>query len=301
MTPFRNARRIRFQDLSTTARDPWCIGYFIDNEIEWAKPKELVSAILLQSPPQTVKRALVDFFRGKYGAITNLNAAWDTRFDSWEFFLTNAVANNTAKVDPDFKAFYATILDSYYSACQAEVQLLTPGKLYLGSRFHKDNPFIIAAAARHCDVISYNLYRTGLAGFGFKDVDVPLLATEFSFGSLDRGMFWPGLGPASDQEDRAALLENYVRTALENPNMVGAHWFAYNSEPVTGRSDGENGQIGLVDVCDTPYPETIAALRRVGGRLYAVRSAFAWRGGHGGRGPGYAEEYVFPEYVFPAD
>jgi hypothetical protein len=44
-------------------------------------------------------------------------------------------------------------------------------------------------------------------------------------------------------------------------------------EPTTGRAlDGENYQIGFLDSCDTPYPETIAACREVGYRLYAIRS-----------------------------
>ena len=43
-------------------------------------------------------------------------------------------------------------------------------------------------------------------------------------------------------------------------------------EPTTGRAlDGENYQIGFVDIADTPYPETIAAVRKVGDGMYAYR------------------------------
>ena len=41
---------------------------------------------------------------------------------------------------------------------------------------------------------------------------------------------------------------------------------------MTGRFDGEYFQVGLTDVCDTPYAETIAALREVGYGLYATRA-----------------------------
>jgi len=34
---------------------------------------------------------------------------------------------------------------------------------------------------------------------------------------------------------------------------------------------GEDFQNGFVDVCDTPYPETIAAIREVGYKLYELR------------------------------
>ena len=54
--------------------------------------------------------------------------------------------------------------------------------------------------------------------------------------------------------------------------IVGAHWFEYCDEATTGRGDGENYQIGLVDVCDTPYVETIQAAREIGAVLYALRA-----------------------------
>ena len=50
-------------------------------------------------------------------------------------------------------------------------------------------------------------------------------------------------------------------------------WFQYQDEPTTGRVyDEENYQIGFVDICDTPYPEMIAAARRVGVRMYEIRA-----------------------------
>lgn len=41
-----------------------------------------------------------------------------------------------------------------------------------------------------------------------------------------------------------------------------------NSKP-----HGENYQIGLVDVCDHPYIETIRAVREVGNTMYKTRSS----------------------------
>jgi agarase len=41
-------------------------------------------------------------------------------------------------------------------------------------------------------------------------------------------------------------------------------------QPATGRGlDGENYQIGFLDICDTPYPEIITASREIGKELYA--------------------------------
>jgi hypothetical protein len=52
---------------------------------------------------------------------------------------------------------------------------------------------------------------------------------------------------------------------------VGTHWFQYRDQATTGRGDGENYQIGLVDICDTPYPETIDAVRQTGLLMYDYR------------------------------
>ena len=68
------------------------------------------------------------------------------------------------------------------------------------------------------------------------------------------------------------MYTSYVQGALRNPWIVGTHWFQYADQATTGRGDGENYQIGFVDICDTPYPETIAASREVGDAMYAYRS-----------------------------
>jgi hypothetical protein len=64
--------------------------------------------------------------------------------------------------------------------------------------------------------------------------------------------------------------ETYVRSALARPEIVGVHWFQYIDEPLTGRFDGENYNIGFVDVTDTPYPELRDAARRVNNSIYQL-------------------------------
>jgi len=119
-------------------------------------------------------------------------------------------------------------------------------------------------------VVSYNIYKPGVASFEFNGgADVPLLVGEFHFGALDRGLFHTGLVPVENQQARAEAYRNYVRGALKHPQFVGCHWFQYYDEPTTGRClDEENYQIGFVDIADTPYAETIAACRDVGYSLY---------------------------------
>jgi len=103
-------------------------------------------------------------------------------------------------------------------------------------------------------------------------VDMPAIIGEFHFGALDRGMFHTGLRGAADQDERGEKYRRYVESALKNPSLVGVHWFQYCDQPATGRADGENYQIGFIDVCDTPYPETVAACRKVAAGMYALRA-----------------------------
>ena len=124
-------------------------------------------------------------------------------------------------------------------------------------------------------MVSFNVYDRRVdpktwAFFG--SLNRPVIIGEFHFGALDRGMFHTGLVSASNQEERAAMYADYVSSVLDNPALVGCHWFQYADEPTIGRSlDGENYQIGFVDTCDTPYAETIAASREIGSRIYLDR------------------------------
>lgn len=84
-------------------------------------------------------------------------------------------------------------------------------------------------------------------------------------------MFHTGLRAAASQQDRAGKYAAYVRGALRNPYIVGTHWFQYKDQATTGRGDGENYQIGFIDICDRPHPEIVTAAREVGYPMYEYR------------------------------
>lgn len=206
----RTLLRQRMQkEVGTTSDDPWCIGYFVDNEIKW-----------------------------------------------------------TADMDAEL----------YYRIVSEEVKRAAPNKLYLGSRFHEHNnpygtkPFVMRAAARYCDVIGINRYCYSPGDLKMLEgVDVPVIIGEFHFGALDRGQLHPGLRGVVNQKQRGLLYTHYVTTALKHPNIVGTHYFQYREQSLTGRGDGENYQIGFVDIADTPYTEMVDAARQVGNNLYQIR------------------------------
>ncbi len=257
-----------------SAGDPWCLGFFCDNELSWGDDTSLAIGALMSPAAQPAKRAFLDDLRKKYDDIGKLNAAWGSTHESWDALATSTTAPDYEKARPDLTAFYTRIAEEYFRNARETIKEVAPEQLYLGCRFAWDNALAQAAAAKFCDVVSFNLYYKDLADFIFEGgADVPLIVGEFHYGATDRGMFHPGLRPMENQAARAAAYTKYVRTALRDPKFVGCHWFEYRDEPTTGRTlDEENFQIGFVDIADTPYREMIEASRALAREMYRLRS-----------------------------
>lgn len=254
---------------NTSANDPWCIGYFSDNEMSWGDETSLALAALRSPPDQAAKRELIADLKAKYVDIEKLNAVWGTTHASWDALLENRNAPDEWKARADLTAFYTRAAETYFRTVRDAIKTVAPNQLYLGCRFAWVNDLADLAAGKYCDVISYNLYKRSVADFKNPSSDKPLIIGEFHFGALDRGMFHTGLVPVENQAARAESYREYVLGALRHPQFVGTHWFQYMDEPTTGRVyDEENYQIGFVDIADTPYAETIAASREVARQLY---------------------------------
>ncbi|MBI5835307.1 MAG: beta-galactosidase [Armatimonadetes bacterium] len=254
------------------AGDPWCLGFFVDNEIAWGDDVSLATAALASPSTQVAKQVFITDLKAKYGTIEKLNAAWDTKHASWEALAETREAPDKVKARADLTAFYTKFAEQYFRVIRDAVKAAAPNQLYLGCRFAWVNDLAAAQAGRFCDVVSYNLYKRDIATFKTNAGDVPLIVGEFHFGALDRGMFHTGLVPVSSQAERARMYRSYVEGAVKHPQFVGTHWFEFQDEPLTGRwLDEENYQIGFIDQTDTPYPETVAAARAVGDELYALR------------------------------
>ncbi len=253
-----------------SANDPWCLGYFSDNEMSWGDETSLALAALKSPPNQALKQAFITDLKSKYTEIGKLNEAWGQKHASWEAMLNATNTPDQKLAQADLEAFYSRAAECYFRTVREAIKAVAPQQLYLGCRFAWVNPRAAAAAAKYCDVVSYNLYQRSVADFQFNGgADVPLIIGEFHFGALDRGLFHTGLVPVKDQATRARAYTDYVLGARRHPAFVGCHWFQYQDEPTTGRIyDEENYQIGFVDVADTPYAELIEASRAVAAKLY---------------------------------
>ena len=259
--------------LDVLKNDPWLIGVFVDNELPWGDASSFLGSVLRSPAGQPAKNNLVEHLRKKYETIESLNASWGTGYSSWAALLNATHIPVSDQLYSDASSYMSVSAERYYKTVATVIAEKSADILYLCSRFNGRFPVAERAAARHCDIISYNLYRKSVREFSAVDaLDVPVLISEWHFGATDRGLFGAGLVAVDTQKDRADSYTAYATGALENPKVVGVHWFQYLDEPVTGRPlDGENYQIGFVSITDHPYPEIVRASRDVGEKLYETR------------------------------
>jgi len=265
--------------LAPVIGDPYCLGHFVDNEMNWGAPGNerarygVVLGALGQNPAvSAARRALGVLLEKRYSTIENLNTAWGTQFASWSALAAPAII--TPGMRPDLAELTTAFAREYYRVVREEIRRIDPNHLYLGSRIHQVNPDVVTAAAE-ADVISVNVYQAAIAPASWtllERVDRPAIIGEFHFGALDRGMFSTGLQSVSSQEARGEALRRYLRSVADHPNFVGAHWFQLTDQAITGRPrDGENYNIGFLNVVDAPYPEMVTAAQGLHREIYGRR------------------------------
>jgi len=232
------------QQLAERKNDPWMIGYFIGNEPPWpARESQLVDLVLAGPASAIQKRFKSELARGDTPAIR--------------------------------KALVHAAFIRYLQIVNAAVRRQDPNHLNLGIRFGGTPPDDVIALARGFDVYSMNKYRWAPPKDFIDRVyaiqKLPILIGEFHFGVPERGMA-PGLVQAMNQTERGVAYSYYVEHAAEHPAIVGTHWYQWVDQPATGRRDGENYNIGWIDVTDRPYPELVAAAKATHAKLDDIHS-----------------------------
>ncbi len=256
--------------------DPWLLGYFADNELAWAGQGPqgrwgLAQGTLRGEARSPAKQAFIDVLKKKYNTPAKLAAAWGITLDSWDALdATNFAAPNPDEAHPaiadDYSAWLRTYADQYFRTVAQAIHKHDPHHLFLGGRFAVHTPEAVASCAQFCDVVSFNAYADvpehAFDAAAFAKLDKPALITEFHFGSDDRGAFGKGVVPVWTEKQRGEAYARYIAAAAASPFVVGAHWFQYVDQPVTGRLlDGENSHIGLVAITDRPFVNFVDAVR----------------------------------------
>ncbi len=271
---FANEIRRKLTEAKPQLDDPWCVGYFVDNELNWGDDKYLARCAVKAPADEEAKQALVEYFKKIYKRIYKLNLTWETDFVDWEDLLHNR-GDVPKAANEDLKEFNEQIIRKYFSTIHSIFKEIAPDKLYMGCRFAGANDQVVKIGSEYCDLMSWNSYRMDLSDFmayAYSYLDKPIIIGEFHFGALDRGMFHWSQVKVNDQEQRGRAYYNYVKSALEHPLVVGTHWHQFSDQATTGRFCGENFQVGFTDVCDTPYWETVEKIREIGYKMYEVRT-----------------------------
>lgn len=264
--------------------DPWCLGYFVDNELPWRREDErsrygLALGTLSLGATSPAKQVFVDQIQRRYSNVSEFNSAWNAHVVSWRQLLEEPFQPDgdfSEVMRDDLHLFQRALARRYYQTVRDALKKYDPNHLYLGSRFSYYTPESVEACAEFCDVMSFNIYQPRVDHSQWQfldDLGKPVIIGEFHMGAVDRGMFHPGLVDTPGQSARAASFMNYVRSVVDNPVFVGCHYFKYSDEPLTGRpQDGENYSIGFTTVVDGLYPEMVKGAKTVSAEMYQRRS-----------------------------
>lgn len=224
--------------------DPWLLGYFIANEPPWPGRETEIASAVLDGPASPIQQALRTFL---------------------------ADGDTPARR----KEFINLCVEKFLTVVNAAIRKHDPNHLNLGLRFGSTPSEAMLRAAHGFDVFSINSYGFEVnpqrLDAAIRITGKPILIGEFHFGTPGRGLA-AGLVQCANQEERGVAYRYYLEHAAANPAVIGAHWFEWVDEPNTGRNDGENYNIGFVDVSDRPYTELVEAAKRTHARLLDVHS-----------------------------
>jgi hypothetical protein len=224
--------------------DPFLLGYFIGNEPPWPNRElELVNEIL-------------------NGDSTPMQAELKKYLEKGD-------------TPERRKAFVYETYAKFIGTVNAAVKKHDPNHLNLGLRFGGSAADEIIKASNGFNVFSFNNYGYAVNQNNIKRIyeltGLPMIIGEFHFGVPGRGLA-PGLAQTANQEERGVAYRYYVENAAANSAIIGTHWFQWVDQPSTGRNDGENYNIGFVDVTDQPYNELVNAAKETFKRLFDVHN-----------------------------
>lgn len=207
--------------------DPWCIGYFIDNEIPW-------------------KASNLDCY------LDELPADDPNHIAAKQWLSAKGKTRN--ELNPrDLQEFAASLLDHYLGMAVKYLKEQDPNHMILGCRFNvwKDelsNPAIFKVAGKYMDVISVNHYNYWEPWFRRFDKweewsGKPIMVTEFYTKGEDSGMEnnTGGGWIVHTQKDRGLFYQNFVINLMKSRACVGWQFFKYqDNDPADLKADPSN-------------------------------------------------------------
>ncbi len=251
------ARCARFRN------EPKLIGYFIGNEPRFPY-HDLIAEILADKEPTATQAFVRAFLKEKGDSPASREALLETM--TRRYF--QAICDALRKADPNH--INLGIRFSRYPRTAQEAKVGCAGCIQ-----HQILPEAVVRASNVFDVVSFNDYSIGppldIVTRIYGLLNKPIIIGEFHSGVPERG-YAPALVMVRNQAERGKAFRHYLENYAALPFVVGAHYFELGDEPVAGRGDGENYNIGLVNELDVPYPEMVSSAKATHHRLFSVHA-----------------------------
>ena len=264
------------RELRAYRDDPLLIGYFVTNEPEWLMHDNvnLAERLLAADGCRASKQAFVDHLKKRYGTVEALNVAWETDLSSFDDLLSPLRRDSwSVAAQKDFEVFHNVLVERYGRVISDALRSEDPHHLNLGMRYSHASEKTLCGPLNYFDVFSFNCYgsepATAAAQMA-KGANLPMVVGEWHIGAKESGLDSWGLYHTGTQSQRAEALRYYLEQSTQEPHLTGVHYFEYSDQPYLGRFDGECYQIGLIDVCNRPYPLAAEAFRRFAERMYPL-------------------------------
>ena len=273
--------------------NPRVLGYFTDNEVGWWS-SPLFQWHLERGWAFYSKRVLWRLLYGRYqGKWERLlvDFAASEGVDSFEKLKSAGVM---LKLRPGGQGvrvigeFTRLIAGRYYELAFRAMRKADPKALVVGDRLplYYDQNAVLAQKG-FVDVLSTN-YNVDcedgwVAPYYFEGLQhlskAPVLVSEYFFaarenrsGNANNGHLMH-VGTQRERTDGAvAALRNFAGF----PNVAGVHWFQFSDEPTGGRSDGEDFNMGLVDIHNQAYGLLTEAFTALNARIPDIHGAARW-------------------------
>ncbi|OMD76541.1 MULTISPECIES: beta-galactosidase [Paenibacillus] len=271
------------EQLLPLREDQRMVGYFMRNEPHWAFVDGLnLTGQMLKSPVRYAsKKEFIRWLAEKYKTVERLNMAWDSVFEEFEDLYdvsnVNVTGDNlTSAREVDYNQFNRIMIRRYVEVPARLCKQTDPNHLNLGMRYAWVGSDEVLEGCEWFDVFSMNCYQFSpdkdqIAQISGR-LNKPVMIGEYHFGAAEGGMLAYGIRAVATQKERGEAYRYYVEQGAAIPQLIGVHYFQWNDQPVLGRYDGENYQIGVVDVCNRPYEPFVQAARKAHDQMYQVRT-----------------------------
>jgi hypothetical protein len=247
------------------------------NEPAWAFVYDLnIAEEMLANPAATTsKKVFVNKIISVYKDISDFNLAWNLSLNSYEDLYQPIyhACSLSVQAKQDLTEFSKEMITLYVELPAKACRKVDPHHLNLGMRYAYITDISLLSGYENFDVFSINSYQFSpyaeVESIG-SQLNMPVMIGEFHQGALDMGLTAHGIKGVKDQSERAKAYRYYVEQGSLSPYYLGAHYFQLNDQSCLGRFDGENYQIGLIDVCMQEYQEMVEAMQQCHSQIYQV-------------------------------